>query len=88
MATDLIVLRQYSDELSARMAAMTLEANGIPARVLADTAGGALPSMALVFPVRLLVRREDAALAAELLDTAVEGAEDDAPEDDAPPHAG
>ena len=49
---DLVVLRKYSDEMSARVAALSLEANGIPAQVSADTAGGALPVLALGFPVR------------------------------------
>jgi hypothetical protein len=66
---ELVVLRQFGDEMSAQLAAMVLEANGVPARVVADTAGGALPSLALVFPVRLMVRREDEELARELLDT-------------------
>ena len=79
MADDLIVLRQYGDELSAQMDAMALEANGIPARVSADTAGGALPSLALAFPVRLIVRAEDAAAAQEILDTPVAESEDGAP---------
>jgi len=78
MPTEIVVLRKYVDELQARLAAAILEANGIPAQVLADTAGGAYPSMALVFPVRLLVRAEDAALAAEILDTPAEAT----PEDD------
>ena len=77
MADDLMVLRQYGDELSARLDAMALEANGIPAQVSADTAGGALPSLALAFPVRLIVRVEDAELARELLDTPVEQPEDE-----------
>lgn len=69
MADELIVLRRYGDEMSARLDALTLEANGIPAQVSMDNAGGFLPSMALVFPVRLIVRAEDAELALELLDT-------------------
>jgi putative signal transducing protein len=69
MSDKLVVVRRYGDEMSARIAAMSLEANGVPAQVSADTAGGALPSMALVFPVRLIVRAEDEALARELLDT-------------------
>ena len=84
MADDLIVLREYGDELSARMDAMALEANGVPAQVSADTAGGALPSLAFAFPVRLIVRAEDAELARELLDTpasAPADAEDDPPAD-------
>ena len=69
MASDIIVLRRYIDELSAQIAAAALEANGIPAQVSLDNAGGMLPSMGLLFPVRLLVRKEDEALARELLDT-------------------
>ena len=79
MGDDIIVLREYGNELAARLAAMALEANGVPAQVSADTAGGALPSLALAFPVRLLVRAEDAGLARELLDTPAEPPEGDAP---------
>ena len=71
MSESIVVLRKYANELDARLDATILEANGIVAEVLADNAGGALPSMALVFPVRLLVRGEDAALAGEILDTSV-----------------
>lgn len=66
---DIVVLRQYGNEAEANLAASVLEANGVPARVAADTAGGAFPSLALVFPIRLLVRSADRALALELLDS-------------------
>jgi hypothetical protein len=79
VADEIIVLREYGDELSAHLAAMALEANGVPAQVSADTAGGALPSLAMAFPVRLLVRAEDAGLARELLDTSVEPPTNDSP---------
>ena len=69
---DVVVLKKYSNEAEARLDASVLEANGIPAEVSADTAGGALPSIALVFPVRLLVRADDAEIARELLDTPAE----------------
>ena len=69
VADDIVVLREYGNEVEARFAATVLEANGVPARVAADTAGGAFPSLALLFPVRLLVRAMDADLARELLDT-------------------
>jgi hypothetical protein len=69
MSDELVVVQRYIDEISAQIAALALEANGVPAMVSADTAGGALPSMALVFPVRLLVRAEDASLARALLET-------------------
>jgi hypothetical protein len=69
VSDEIVVLREYGNEMEAQFAATVLEANGVPARVIADTAGGALPSMALVFPVRLLVRAIDADLARELPDT-------------------
>lgn len=75
---DIVVLREYSLEAEANLAASVLEANGVPARVAADTAGGAFPSLALVFPIRLLVRRADLALARELLDTDISPGERDA----------
>lgn len=79
MADELVVLRRYLDEISAQIDAMSLEANGVPAMVSADTAGGALPSMALVFPVRLLVRSDDVTFARELLDTPPDPGEGDRP---------
>lgn len=72
MMDDVVVLREYSNEVEARLAATVLEANGIPAQVFADTAGGTLPSIALIFPVRLVVRAGDAEMAREILDTAVD----------------
>ena len=66
---DIIVLRTYGNEVDASLAASVLGANGVPAQVSADTAGGAYPSLALSFPVRLLVRAQDATLAREILDT-------------------
>jgi hypothetical protein len=76
-STDLVVLRRFGDELSARVAAMSLEANGIPAQVSADTAGVALPILAVGFPVRLIVRASDAAAARALLDTEAPAPPDD-----------
>jgi len=81
VARDVVVLRTYGDELSARLDAAVLEANNIPSQVFADTAAGAYPSMALLWPVRLMVYAEDADLARELLDTPAEGADDDADDD-------
>lgn len=72
MPDDIVVLREFGNEAEANLAASVLEANGVPARVAADTAGGALPSLALVFPIRLLVRRSDESLARELLDEPAE----------------
>lgn len=80
MATPrLVVVRRFGDELSARVAELSLEANGIPAQVSADTAGGALPNLAVAFPVRLIVRAEDEAAARELLDRDAPPPPDDPP---------
>ena len=57
---EVIVLRKYSSEVEATMAHLVLEAHNIPSAVMRDTAGGMIPSMALLYPVRLAVRREDA----------------------------
>ncbi len=74
---DIVVLRQFGNEAEANLAASVLEANGVPARVAADTAGGAFPSLAVVFPIRLLVRSGDRALALRLLDESVDEAGDE-----------
>lgn len=69
LVNEIVVLRTFTSETEARFAATVLEANGVPARVIADNAGGALPSIAILFPVRLLVRAEDEQIAREILDT-------------------
>lgn len=79
MSDEIVVLRKYGMEVEARFDSSVLEANGIPSTVLVDTAGGAFPSLAVVFPIRLLVRAEDAELALALLDTSEELPDDDEP---------
>jgi hypothetical protein len=76
VAKDVVVLRKFATEVEAHLAAAVLEANGIATHVIADTAGGALPPIAVIFPVRLLVRAGDAELARQLLDTPAEPPED------------
>lgn len=66
---EVIVLRKYSSEVEATMAHLVLEAHNIPSAVMRDTAGGMIPSMALLYPVRLAVRREDADEARRILDS-------------------
>ena len=66
---EVIVLRKYSSEVEATMAHLVLEAHNIPSAVMRDTAGGMIPSMAILYPVRLAVRREDADEARRILDT-------------------
>lgn len=69
MAEDeVIVLRKYASEVEATMAHLVLEAHNIPSAIMRDTAGGMIPSMALLYPVRLAVRRDDADEARRILD--------------------
>lgn len=77
MTDDFVVLRTYSNEAEANLAAAVLEANNIPSRVMADTAGGAIPAIAIVMPVRLFVRAGDADLARELLDVPVDESDEE-----------
>ena len=65
---EVIVLRKYSSEVEATMAHLVLEAHNIPSAIMRDTAGGMIPSMTLLYPVRLAVRREDADEARRILD--------------------
>ena len=69
MADAMVVIREYISEVEAMIARSVLEAHDIPALVLRDDAGGMLPSMHLVFPIRLAVRRTEATLALHILDT-------------------
>ena len=82
MQEDIVVLRTFGTEIDATFAASVLEANGVPAQVSPDTAGGAYPSLALSFPVRLLVRAGDAELAREILDTPAESPSENTSDDD------
>jgi len=66
---EVIVLRKYVSEVEATMAHLVLEAHNIPSAIMRDTAGGMIPSMALLYPVRLAVRREDADEARRILDS-------------------
>ncbi len=62
------IIREYINEMEALVARSVLEAHGIPAVVLRDDAGGMLPVMHFVYPVRLAVRSADASTALRLLD--------------------
>jgi hypothetical protein len=66
---EVIVLRKYMSEVEATMAHLVLEAHNIPSAIMRDTAGGMIPSMTILYPVRLAVRREDAEEARRILDT-------------------
>ncbi len=69
----MIVIREYLNEMEALIARSVLEAHHIPAVVLRDNAGGMLPAMHLLYPVRLAVRVGDASHALRILDAPFEG---------------
>lgn len=73
----MVVIRDYVNEMEALVARSVLEAHGIPAVVLRDDAGGMLPAMHLIYPVRLAVRATDAKDALRILDAPFEEARDD-----------
>jgi hypothetical protein len=68
MAEPMTVIRQYLNEMEALVARSVLEAHDIPAVVLRDSAGGMLPAMHLLYPVRLAVPARSATEALRLLD--------------------
>ena len=72
MGESMAIIREYTSEMEATVAQSVLEANNIPSVVLRDNAGGMLPVMHYVYPVRLAVRADDAELALELLDSTID----------------
>lgn len=80
----MVVIREYLNETEAHVARSVLEANEIPAVVLRDNAGGMLPSMHIMFPVRLAVRESDATRALHMLDAPFIDDDFDYPDDDFP----
>ncbi|HEY0930872.1 MAG TPA: DUF2007 domain-containing protein [Gemmatimonas sp.] len=86
MGEAMVVIREYVNEMEALVARSVLEAHEIPAVVLRDDAGGMLPAMHLLYPVRLAVRAVDSAQALRILDAPFEmdATDDFVPGDDAP----
>jgi len=77
MGEAMVVIRDYVNEMEALVARSVLEAHGIPAVVLRDDAGGMLPAMHLVYPVRLAVRAVEAKEALRILDAPFDDVSDD-----------
>lgn len=68
----MVIIREYANEMEALVARSVLEAHEVPAVILHDDAGGMLPAMRVLYPVRLAVRATDASLALRILDTPFE----------------
>jgi len=67
---DPVCIATYSDEMSAEVARAALESNGIYAFVSKDDCGGMRPHWQLTIGVRLMIRKADAEVAAEILQQA------------------
>jgi hypothetical protein len=65
---DLFVIRTFSNTVEANLAEAVLEANGIPSTLISDDAGGMMPWLHSLHPIRLMVRGPDVELAVALLD--------------------
>lgn len=63
------VIRTFSDETEAYIAQAALEANGIESSLIRDDAGGMMPWLQWLHPIRLVVAEGDTAEALHILDT-------------------
>jgi hypothetical protein len=63
------VIRTFSGEAEAYIAQAALEANGISSSLLRDDAGGMMPWLQWLHPIRLVVSEEDSAEALQILDS-------------------
>ena len=68
MSDALRIVRTFPNDVEAELARAVLEAHGIDSVIIRDSAGGMMPWLNTLHPVRLAVRPEDAELAERLLD--------------------
>ncbi len=68
MDDEIVVVRTYLSEVEAHIAQAALASSGIPSIVLPDNAGGMLPMLQVLFPIRLAVRSDDQEAAIAVLD--------------------
>lgn len=69
MAEQRVIIRTFANETEAYLAQAVLDANGIDSSLIRDDAGGMMPWLQWLHPIRLVVSEEDSALAVEILDT-------------------
>jgi hypothetical protein len=62
------VIRTFANEIEAQVAQAVLDANGIDSFLIRDDAGGMMPWLQWLHPIRLVVREGDSVEAVELLD--------------------
>ena len=67
MPENAFVVRSYPSSIEAEFAQSVLDANGIVSMLLNDNAGGMLPFLNVMNPVRLVVRQGDVDTAVRIL---------------------
>jgi hypothetical protein len=68
MPENAFVVRTFQNSVEAEFAQSVLETNGIVSMLLKDNAGGMLPFLDVLHPVRLVVRQIDVDTAVRVLD--------------------
>jgi hypothetical protein len=63
------VIKTFANEVEAHVAQAVLDANGIDSYLMRDDAGGMMPWLQWLHPIRLVVREEDSIDAMELLNS-------------------
>ncbi|MDQ3674317.1 MAG: DUF2007 domain-containing protein [Gemmatimonadota bacterium] len=77
--TDTKVIRTFANEVEAYVAQAVLDANGIDSHLIRDDAGGMMPWLQWLHPIRLVVLEADSAAAIEILDSPPGSAESAVP---------
>lgn len=67
--TDTKVIRTFANEVEAYVAQAVLDANGIDSELIRDDAGGMMPWLQWLHPIKLMVLAADSAAAVEILDS-------------------
>jgi hypothetical protein len=70
MGDELTTIRTFPNDAEAAIAQAVLDANGIESLLVSDNAGGMMPWLNTLHPVRLAVLASDVELASRLLDGA------------------
>jgi len=73
------VIRTFANEVEAYVAQAVLDANGIDSQLIRDDAGGMMPWLQWLHPIRLAVLEDDSAAAVEILDSPPGAAESATP---------
>lgn len=66
---DTRVIRTFANEVEAYVAQAVLDANGVDSQLVRDDAGGMMPWLQWLHPIRLMVLEADSAMAIEILDS-------------------